>query len=71
MIDMDRKLGPWRLRLWGLIANLVGNALALFGIVRVVRGGSPALLIAGGLITVACVAALSIPSRGGARGEEG
>lgn len=61
---MDRKVGPWRLRLWGLIANLVGNVLALFGVVRVVRGGSPALLWVGGAITVACVAALALPSRG-------
>jgi len=64
MIDMDRNLGPWRLRVWGLVANFVGNVLALVGIVRVMRGGAPWLLVAGGVITVICVALLAIPSRG-------
>lgn len=70
-MDMDRRLGPWRLRLWGLIANFFGNILALFGIVRVVRDGSWGLLVAGGSITLVCVALLSIPARGQVRGEEG
>lgn len=64
MIDMDRTLGPWRLRVWGLLANFVGNVLALFGIVRVMRGGSAGLLVLGASVTVVCIALLAIPSRG-------
>jgi len=64
MLDMDRKLGPWRLRVWGLALNLLGNAIALFGIVRVVRGGSPWLLVLGAAVTIVCVAALALPARG-------
>ena len=60
---MDRKLGRWRLRVWGLVINLVANAIALFGIVAVVEGGSPALLVIGATLTVVCVAALAIPPR--------
>jgi len=65
MLDMDRRLGPWRLRVWGLGLNLVGNALALFGIARLMRGGAPWLLVLGALITLACIIALAAPSRGG------
>lgn len=64
MIDMDRKVGPWRLRLWGLIVNLVGNVLALVGMVRLIREDSVGLLILGTAITVVCVALLAIPARG-------
>ncbi len=64
MPDMDRRLGPWRLRVWGLALNFVGNALALFGVARVMRGGSAWLLATGILITVLCIAALATPSRG-------
>jgi len=67
MIDMDRTLGRWRLRVWGLVVNLIGNGLALFGVVRVMRGGSPWLAVLGIAITVCCFAALSIPSRSGLR----
>ena len=63
MLDMDRRLGPWRLRVWGLVLNLIGNAIALFGIVQVVEGGSPLLLVIGGGITMACVVALGLPAR--------
>ncbi len=62
MLDMDRMFGPWRLRVWGLVLNLIGNAIALFGIVRVVRGGSPWLLAVGAGITIVCVAALALPA---------
>ena len=63
MINPDRMIGPWRLRVWGLILNFIGNAMALFGIVAYVEEGAVGLLIAGSLITVACIAVLSIPSR--------
>ena len=64
MIDPDRRLGPWRLRSWGLVVNFVGNAMALFGMVAFVERGSIGLLAAGVAITALCVAVLAIPSRG-------
>lgn len=62
MIQIDRRLGPWSLRVWGLILNLVGNALALFGLVRFVEEGAIGLLVLGAALTVACIAALALPS---------
>jgi hypothetical protein len=65
MLDMDRKVGPWRLRVWGLALNFVGNVIALSGIVKLVQGGSPVLLIVGAALTVGCILALAIPGRAG------
>ncbi|MFV1988626.1 MAG: hypothetical protein ACC682_15235 [Gemmatimonadota bacterium] len=61
MLDMDRKIGPWRLRVWGLVLNFVGNVIALFGIVRLVQGGSAFLLIIGASLTLVCSLTLAIP----------
>jgi hypothetical protein len=70
VMDLDRRLGPWSLRVWGLIVNLCANALALYGAAGVVRDGSRLpLLIAGGLITLACVLILALPSRPGGDSE--
>ena len=63
MIDPDRTLGPWRIRVWGLLVNFVGNVLALFGIVRLVETGAWGLMAVGVAITAACVFILAIPSR--------
>lgn len=69
-MDLDRRLGPWSLRIWGLIVNLCANALALYGAAGIVRDGSRlALLIAGCLITLACVLILALPSRPGGDSE--
>ena len=64
MIDLDRRYGIWTVRVWGLILNLIGNTLALYGLVGFLRDGTHLLpLVLGALITVACVLVLAIPSR--------
>ena len=68
MPDMDRRLGPWRLRAWGLALNFVGNAVALFGMVRLLDGGSARMLASGIAVSGACLAALAIPPRPDADG---
>jgi hypothetical protein len=63
MIDLEKRFGPWGLRVWGLILNFVGNALALYGAAGVLRDGSRwPLLVLGLGITVLCVAVLAIPA---------
>jgi len=62
-INIDMKAGPWPIRVWGLIINLGGNALALYGISRFIRDGSGlSIMIAGLVITAACILILAIPS---------
>ena len=69
--DVDRRLGPLRLRAWFLVANFVCNALALYGLSRVlVTGGGTVMLAVGVVGTIACLAVLSQPSRDGADREE-
>lgn len=63
MIDLERRVGPASLRVWGLILNFIGNALALYGAAGVLRDGSGWPAVAIGLaITVGCVLVLAIPS---------
>lgn len=62
--DIDRRLGPLRLRAWFLVVNFVCNALALYGLSRVlVTGGGAAILAVGVVGTIVCLAVLSQPSR--------
>jgi hypothetical protein len=63
MIDLEQRSGPWTVRVWGLILNFFGNALAIYGAIGVIRDGSrlPILLI-GGCITLLCIVILSKPS---------
>jgi hypothetical protein len=63
MIDLEQRSGPWTLRVWGLILNFFGNALAIYGAIGFIRDGSrlPILLIGGG-ITLLCIVILSKPS---------
>jgi hypothetical protein len=64
MIALDRRYGPWTLRVWGLIVNLAVNALALYGLVGFLRDGSHLVhLIVGSAATVACILVLAMPSR--------
>ena len=64
MIDMDRRLGPWTLRVWGLICNFIGNGLAIYGAIGVIRdGSSPVLFIVGFGLTMGCILLLARPSR--------
>jgi hypothetical protein len=64
MIDLDRRYGIGTGRVWGLIANLLANALALFGLVGFLRDGTHLIpLVVGVLVTLACVLLLATPSR--------
>ena len=64
--DVDRRLGPLRLRAWFLVANFLCNALALYGLSRVlVAGAGYGILLVGVVGTLGCLAVLSQPSRGG------
>jgi hypothetical protein len=63
MIDLERRYGIWSLRVWGLILNLLANALALYGLVGFLRDGTHLVPFAlGVLVTLACVLVLAKPS---------
>jgi len=63
MIDLDRRLGPWPIRVWGLILNFFCNAVAVYGAVGFVKDGSRLpLLVLGGIVTVVCILVLARPS---------
>ena len=63
-IDLERRYGIWTARVWGLILNLLGNTLALYGLVGFLRDGTHLFpLVLGVLVTVACVLFLAKPSR--------
>ena len=60
--DIDRRVGPMRLRAWFLIVNFLFNALALYGLSRLmVAGEGVGLLVVGILGTLGCLAVLSQP----------
>ena len=64
--DIDRRVGPMRLRAWFLIANFLFNALALYGLSRLmVAGEGVGLLVVGIMGTLGCLAVLSQPYRRG------
>jgi len=64
MIDLDRRYGRWPLRVWGLVLNLFGNGLAIYGALGVIGDGSriPHLIIGAG-ITIICILFLAKPSK--------
>jgi hypothetical protein len=63
MINLDKKIGPWPLRVWGLVLNFIGNAGAIYGAIGFIRDGSRLpLLIIGVVITLTCILVLAIPS---------
>jgi len=64
MIDLDRRYGLWSGRVWGLIVNLMANAMALYGLVGFVRDGTHLIpFVLGVIVTLACVLLLAKPSR--------
>ncbi|MGD9347473.1 MAG: hypothetical protein PVH84_16525 [Candidatus Aminicenantes bacterium] len=64
MITLNKKFGPWPLRVWGLVLNFMGNALAIYGAIGFIRDRSRLpLLIIGVLITLTCILVLAKPSR--------
>ena len=61
--DIDRKIGPLRLRAWLLVVNFIFNGLGLYGLTRVmVTGAGWPLLLLGAAGTLFCIALLSQPS---------
>lgn len=63
MIDLNRRLGPFSLRVWGLILNFIGNALAVYGAIGVFRDGNRmALLVIGIALTLICILILAKPN---------
>ncbi len=64
MIDLDRRYGLWSGRVWGLIVNLLANALALYGLVGFLKDGTHLVPLAIGVVaTIACILLLAMPSR--------
>ena len=67
---LKRRIGPWSGRVWGLVLNLVANAVTLWGVSLLLRTGSGWLwIVIGGLGTAVCMAALALPDRSGDPGE--
>lgn len=64
MIDLDKKLGPVSLRIWGLILNFIGNFIALYGAAQFLKENSgPGLMILGIIMTIGCILFLAIPQK--------
>ena len=67
---LERRIGPWSGRVWGLIVNLAANGLLLWGVSSLLRTGSGwAWIVIGGVGTVVCVAALALPVRSAEPGD--
>jgi len=61
---LDRPLGPFRVRAWGLLVNFVMNAIGLTGLALWLGGRSGPLFMALGFAgTAACVLVLAVPDR--------
>ncbi len=59
---LDTMFGPMRLRAWGLVINMIANAIALYGLAIVLRGeGGVTMLIVGSILTVCCIGILAVP----------
>ncbi len=63
---LERPIGPWSGRVWGLIVNLAANAMALWGVASVMRTGEGWIwIVIGGVATAVCIAALALPAGSG------
>ena len=61
---LDRPIGPMRVRAWGLLANMLANAVALYGLQSVLRDGSGQVVLFTGVFASVClIAMLAVPSR--------
>ena len=64
MLDLEKMIGPFSLRVWGLILNFIGNALMLYGAAQYIKGvSSPLIMIIGIVITVVCILVLAKPQK--------
>jgi hypothetical protein len=62
-MKLDKKIGPWSIRVWGLVLNFFGNAVAIYGAIGFIHDGSRLpLLILGAVITLTCILVLARPS---------
>ncbi|MEM9263072.1 MAG: hypothetical protein AAGA22_05790 [Pseudomonadota bacterium] len=61
---LDERIGPLRVRAWGLGANLIANAIALYGLSLVLSGqGGYSLLVGGSVATVMLLLVLAVPAK--------
>ena len=64
MIDLEKRLGPFNFRVWGLIINFIGNGLLLYGAANYINGiHGPSLMVVGTIITFVCILILAIPQK--------
>ncbi len=64
MINLEKKIGPLKLRAWGLIINFIANAVALYGLaIYFNESGSAFTMILGISLTVITILVVSIPSQ--------
>ena len=64
MLDLDKRFGPFNLRIWGLIANFIGNGMLLYGAANYINGiTGPLLMVIGIIVTVVCILILAIPQK--------
>ena len=71
-MNLEDKAGPWTLRVWFLILNFLANAVALYGLARLLDDGTGVLfLVIGGAVTLICIGILSAPASNGNGGGAG
>jgi hypothetical protein len=64
MIDLDRRYGPCSARVWGLVLNLAGNIIAMYGLAGYLRDGSGIFWLGFGVaLSIACILVLSRPEK--------
>ncbi|PCI54361.1 MAG: hypothetical protein COB36_10245 [Alphaproteobacteria bacterium] len=62
MINLEKKIWGFRVRVWGLVANMIGNIIALYGLSRVMDDGSGwSILVIGAMITLVCIGVCALP----------
>jgi hypothetical protein len=62
MINLDKQIGPWPLRVWGLVLNFIGNAITIYGAIGFTKNGSRLLLLIFGVVfTLTCLLVLAKP----------
>jgi hypothetical protein len=64
MMDLDRRFGPLPGRVWGLVLNLIGNLIAMYGLALYLRDGSGLLWLGFGVaVTISCILLLARPQK--------
>ena len=70
-MNLEARYGPLTLRAWGLVANFLSNALALYGLARTMQGdGGEPMLAAGVIATLVFLWVLSTPPAAGPAHED-